>query len=107
MRSDNVGALSVMSALKGSGDALTLVAKELALDLGKCEYLPRVLQHIPGVASVVADVLSRRYDPSKQPLELPSLLKNVPEETLSVRNTGWWRVYSQEHEIYARQARSD
>ena len=104
VRSDNVGALSVLSALKGSGDALTLVAKELALDLGKCEFLPRVIEHIPGVANVTADGLSRKFDPSKQPWSIPTLLRDIPEAEVPLRNSNWWRVYTQEKEIFARHA---
>ena len=75
VRSDNRGALACLASLKGSGDALTLVAKELALDLGKCEYMPRIISHLPGVANVTADLLSRRFDPSKSPWSIPDLLR--------------------------------
>ena len=48
VRTDNRGALAVVSSLKGSGSALTLVARELALDLASCTYFPHVLEQLPG-----------------------------------------------------------
>ena len=106
VRSDNRGALAVLASLKGSGDALTLVAKELALDLGRCEYFPRVISHLPGVANVTADILSRKYDPSKPPWSVPDLLRNVPPADMTVRNSDWWRTYALEQRMFARHARS-
>ena len=106
VRSDNVGALAVVASLKGSGEALGLVARELALDLGECEYFPKVVEHIPGVANDTADSLSRRFDPSKQPWSAPFLLKNVPEAQVPPRPYSWWRVYCREYD-FNRHANTD
>ena len=93
-----------LSARKGSGDALTVVGKELALDLSTCEFLPRVVVHVPGVANVAADILFRKHVPAKQPWSVPTLLHDVPEAKAPFRNSNWWRIYAQEKEIYARHA---
>ena len=91
IRNDNVGALTVASALKGRGSALGLVARELAFEFGNCEYAPDVIEHLPGVANTTADVLSRRFDPSKSAQwQVPVLLHTVPEVSLPPRTRGWW-----------------
>ena len=66
MRSDNVGALSVFSPLRGKGAAMGLIAREYAIDVGNGAYTPDLIDHIPGVANVTADVLSRRYARARQ-----------------------------------------
>ena len=96
VRSDNVGALTVVASLKGTGTALGLVARELALDLGDCEYFPQLVSHISGVANTLADVLSRRFDPTKQPWSVPVQLRSIPEASVPERTTKWWRVHSRE-----------
>ena len=84
--------MTVVSVSKGKGHALTLIARELALELGRCEYTPDVVEHIPGVANVIADNLSRRYDPAKSVgWVIPALLRQVPENTLQTRTRQWWR----------------
>ena len=64
LRSDNVGALTIFAAPKGSGDGMSLAAMEYALDIGSGVYEPVVIEHLPGVANVTADSLSRKTDPS-------------------------------------------
>ena len=96
LRSDNMGALAVMQALKGAGDSLNLVAREVALDLAECTYLPQTFSHLPGVANGVADSLSRRFDPSKQPWKIPAMLYNVQELLVPWRPKSWWRTFTYE-----------
>ena len=93
IRSDNVGALTVASALKGRGSALTLVARELAFEVGTCECAPDVIEHLPGVANTTADVLSRRLDPGHSATwQVPLTLAGVPECRLEPRLRAWWRT---------------
>ena len=95
IRSDNVGALTVTSSLKGRGHALTLVSRELAFEFGSCEYAPDVIEHLPGVANTTADVLSRRFDPSKAAdWGIPTLLRTVPEARVCDRPASWWQTRS-------------
>ena len=91
IRSDNIGALTLFAALKGKG-SLTLLAQEFALDVGDGVYMPQVVSHISGVANTLADVLSRKDDPSKQPWSLPTQLAAVPRTFLEKRSQGWWRT---------------
>ena len=107
IESDNRGALAVVSSLKGSGDALTLVAKELALDCGSCEFIPQVIQHIPDLANCVADALSRKFDPDKQPWHVPDLLRGVDQAHVPARGDYLWKVHSYEQSLIDRQATRD
>ena len=45
-------------------DKMAIIAREIALCLVHYSFLPAVY-HTPGVAHVIADALSRIYDPSK------------------------------------------
>ena len=73
---------------KGVGTAL--LARELALDVAEALYEPLVCTHIPGVANVLADFLSRRgshgYD------ELPAPLRRANARQLPARDLGLWRT---------------
>ena len=85
IRSDNIGALSFFAFLKGSSQSLRMIAAEFALDLGKAEYRPDLITHIPGITNVICDVLSRRYDPNKQfyiPTQLSKAKAVVPPPRL-------------------------
>ena len=59
----------------GTGPAL--ISRELALDLGDGSYAPAVVEHLPGAANDLTDMLSRRHDPAHQPWSLPSALRGV------------------------------
>ena len=56
VRSDSVSGLTVVLKLKSSGEAPSLIARALAVDLSRTTYLPAIVEHIPGVANVVADI---------------------------------------------------
>ena len=48
---------------KSSGEGPSLVARELALELGDGAFRPTGAHHIPGIANVVADSFSRKFSP--------------------------------------------
>lgn len=96
VRSDNVGVLAVIYSLKGSGDALFFIAKELALDFGHSEYMPRL--------GAYPRYCKHDVGPAHQPWSVPSLLSNLQEATVPDRNLNWWRVYTYERHLHARQA---
>ena len=96
VRTDNVGALTMVAALKGSGHALNLIARELALDLSEYTYFPHVITHLPGISNVIADALSRRFDPSKQPFVVPCALQHLRPTVAPPRPLSWWRVLAAE-----------
>ena len=93
LRSDNVGALSIFSSLKGSGVAINQIAREFALDAGKGAFEPDVIAHIPGVANDVADKLSRRLDPKYSvSWKTPEFLRHAQRVEPPARPLGWWRA---------------
>ena len=77
-RGDNMTSLQMMLALTAKGPGPSLVARELALEMGDGAYAPDLVEHTPGVANVEADMLSRRHDPTKT-WSLPPVLASVPE----------------------------
>ena len=64
IRSDNVGALILLSKLKTTSARNAIIAREFALDLGDASFAPRIIEHIPGVTNVICDSLSRLLDDS-------------------------------------------
>ena len=91
VRSDNIAALTLVMNLKGGSKAMNQVARELALDLGDAAYKPDIVMHT-GVASSMADTLSRKFSPSK-PFCLPPALEGVPEIFPVARDKFWWRSF--------------
>ena len=63
LRNDNIGALTIFSSLKGKYCPMNAVAREFALDMAESSYEPTLIQHVPGVANAISDVLSRKCDP--------------------------------------------
>ena len=90
IRSDNIGALSLFAFLKGSSQPLRLIAAEFALDLGKAEFRPDLIQHIPGITNTICDILSRRYDPNKT-FYVPTQLRYAKPVIPATRVHSWWR----------------
>ena len=77
---DSISALTVASAPKTSGKGASIVACEIALEYADMSFAPSIVKHIPGVANVQADLLSRRFDPRyKSKRSTPHTLKRVPE----------------------------
>lgn len=92
LRSDNVGALTVFSSLKGAPGGMNIIAREYALDAGQGTHAPDVIAHLPGVANAVADVLSRRNDPRyRDDWKPPAFLAAVPRAQPAPRTSEWWR----------------
>ena len=52
------------------------IARELALDLGDAAFKPDLLSHTPGVASSIADVLSRKFSPVSK-FDVPDILRGA------------------------------
>ena len=94
IRSDNVGALTLLTrltTLRGKSRAMSLIAREYALDLGQAQWRPDVATHIPGLTNVICDTLSRRFDPNKK-FVLPALLTAAKAVLPPPRTDSWWRT---------------
>ena len=75
VKSDNVVGSDVV---RDASSGLNLVAREFALDVSLGSYQPDLVTHAPGVAAVIADALSRRFQQDSAS-SLPVLLVDVPE----------------------------
>ena len=93
VRADNTSALILFSTLRARTKALTIIAREFALDLGRAEFRPDMYEHVPGITDIVCDMLSRQFDPSKT-FVLPSALASAQAVTPPERPLSWWRSIS-------------
>jgi hypothetical protein len=84
VRSDNVTSLTMLTSLRVHGYGMSILGRELALDLGAGIYKPAICAHSPGVAHKVADALSRRYAPAFV-YELPTCLASAAEISVGPR----------------------
>ena len=90
VRSDSVSALIMLIKLKTSGAGTSLIVRELALDIGDSLYEPNVAAHVPGVANLIADHLSRVTERSGTPM--PRELSRATRVRFQRRDHGWWRT---------------
>ena len=91
VQSDNMAALSTICKMQTSSHALGIIAREIALDTADEIYEPQIASHVPGIANVVADTLSRRFDPAKV-YSVPPPLAHAVEVQPEARTGGWWRT---------------
>ena len=85
-----MGALATVCKMQPSSPTLGIIARELALDLADAIYDPQLVSHVPGVANLAADALSRFHQPGKR-FVLPPILKDALEITVPPRPLSWWR----------------
>ena len=80
VRGDNVAALSMVLKMRPKTAHMGIIGREIALCLVHYSFLPAVY-HTPGVSHIIADALSRIYDPAKpdaiQILQHPALQKAI------------------------------
>ena len=91
VRSDNLSALHMVAKMQPKSRSLSIVARELALDLADATYALDFAQHVAGVTNGIADSLSRRFQPGKA-FALPHFLHLAKEVPPPVRNREWWRT---------------
>ena len=90
VRSDSVSALIMLIKLKASGAGTNTVARELALDMCDALYEPNVAAHVPGVANIIADHLSRMVERPGAPM--PRELDSAKMVRFQRRDALWWRT---------------
>ena len=94
-RSDSISALTVLLSFKAGGTAPAKIARELALDVADSLYRPDVVSHIPGIANIPADVISRWAEPvSRGFRQLPVGLAWHMQTFPVPRSSSWWRTSS-------------
>jgi hypothetical protein len=90
VKSDAISALVLTFKLKTSGKGAGIVAKEIALDVAASEYRPHAVAHIPGIENVIADALSRKFEPGFE-FTLPTELAGIPEIEVCPRDHTYFR----------------
>ena len=89
VKSDNVGALRMLLNLTSSSDPLSIIAREVALDIASDNYQISELEHVPGITNVAADALSRLWAPQSEPL--PNLGEAV-QDLAPDFSSDFWKV---------------
>jgi len=79
--------------LRVKGHGLTLMSQEMALDIACSTFEPDICVHTPGVQNVIADLLSRAFEPGYI-FRVPGALMNIPRAALPIRSDPWWRSIS-------------
>ena len=87
---DNVTALTLIRKLRVKGKALGVISRELALDIASSTFEPDVCEHTPGVQNILADGLSRMFEPNAV-YTLPPEFANVQRCYPPTRDAGWYR----------------
>ena len=90
VKSDSVSALILVVKMKTSGVGTSILAREMALDIADALYEPSVCEHIPGIANVIADHLSRISEQAGAPL--PAQLCHARRRCFEPRDVKWWRT---------------
>ena len=90
VRSDSISSLVVVLKLKTCGLGPGIVAREMALDVAEALYRPDVVEHVPGIANKVCDMLSRKHQP-KATFSLPIALSGASETGVPLRDKAFYR----------------
>ena len=81
-----------MASSVGTGLSRVLgLARELALDIAAGVYEPQICEHVPGVANVSPDVLSRWFEPGKSQV-LSDALAHAEHVQVAARDSTFWRA---------------
>ena len=78
-----MSALALAAKLKETGKS-HLISRGLALKYSAATFLPRYVEHLPGIVNVAADALSRLHDPSGR-YEVPAELRHLQPTPLPLR----------------------
>ncbi len=97
----------MMLALQAKGAGPAAIAREMALELGDGSFAPDLVEHLPGVTNIEADLLSRRYDPAYQPWSVPPMFASVKETELPPRPLNWYLTMGDPPRLPAAQAGTD
>ena len=92
LKGDNIGSLALALRLRPKGPNMAIIAREVALSLVHMSFPPKAT-HTPGVANVLADLLSRVHEGQTENLHtchpaLKSAEQSVPEP----RPKEWYRT---------------
>ena len=89
-RGDNVTASTLVIRTKLLPGNIKAVAKEIALALSVAVLRPKTVSRTPGIAHMVTDVLSRKYEPTRKEWASPQELKGFEEVVPADRTSDWY-----------------
>ena len=93
VRADNISALYMVLKCKAKSPDLSVVAREMAIDQARGLYEFTLLSHIYSKDNVLADALSRLYEP--KPAEFPAALHKCQRIEVQIQPDFWkvkWKV---------------
>jgi hypothetical protein len=93
VRGDNMTMLQLLVRLRPptASRGLGLISREIALDIAEAAYSPDVSEHLPGIANLTADALSRKHEPGVC-WSLPAALHRIPEAIVPDRVNAYYRT---------------
>ena len=93
IRGDNLTMLTLVEKLKVSNRSpgVTLVGREVSLLFARANYRPVLPEHIPGIANVISDGLSRIWMPDTK-YDIPEVLAGVPRDNPPGRSRSYYRT---------------
>ena len=94
IRSDNKTAIAMAATLKGTGSC-NIIARELAIIYAHSSFQPKVVEHLPGLANVAADALSRLHEPGAH-YAIPDELLGLSPVPVPVRDERYYRTLATE-----------
>ena len=89
VRGDSMTMLSLIVNLRPSTPQLGLIGREIAMEYAQAVFVPVVSEHIPGVANVTADQLSRWYMPGHSETEI-DLLRDAVRQHVPSRDRSYY-----------------
>jgi hypothetical protein len=90
VRGDNVGSLTLLLKMRPHSSKHAIIAREMALIVIESPFFPQVV-HTPGIAHVVADLLSRVCDPfSKGDVDKHFALSSSVSRVCPPRNEAYY-----------------
>ena len=96
VRGDSQAALGALGKLRSVRSAsINAIARELAHDLSRSPHRIRVRDHLPGKENVLADFLSRLFQPGAA-REPPVCLDEVEWTEASLRDDSWWLTWPED-----------
>ena len=100
-----MAALTLVLELRTTGQALGMIGREIALDIAALNHAPDLVSHIPGVANVTADALSRLQHPSGK-YRVPLHLEKFSPSPCPMRSRSFYKTMLIEEDFRRRASHS-
>ena len=91
VKGDSISALTLVLYCRTKGQATSIIAREIALDIAESIYRPDLATHIPGTMNVAADQLSRITQPGHA-THVPTILQAARRDAPPLRDASYYRA---------------